>query len=118
MGRFSSITASIPQIKGPPVKDAGLLVENGELVMQGFARGMERGWASAERELGSVAGRVQGAFSPRLGTVKAKSAESGSSSDQVIAWLAANLPSIIEEFTPVMGESEFGRKARKAVAYA
>lgn len=117
-GWFSSITALIPQIKGPPVKDAGLLVENGELVMQGFARGMERGWASAERELGSVAGRVQGAFSPRLGTVKAKSAESGSSSDQVIAWLAANLPSIIEEFTPVMGESEFGRKARKAVAYA
>ena len=117
-GWFGEITASIPQIKGPPVKDAGLLVENGELVMQGFARGMERGWASAEGALGSVAGRVQGAFSPRLGTVKAKSAESGSSSDQVIAWLAANLPSIIEEFTPVMGESEFGRKVRKAVAYA
>lgn len=117
-GWFGEITASIPQIKGPPVKDAGLLVENGELVMQGFARGMERGWASAEDALGSVAGRVQGAFSPRLGTVKASSAESGSSSDQVIAWLAANLPSIIEEFTPVMGEKEFGRKARKAVAYA
>ena len=117
-GWFGEITASIPQIKGPPVKDAGLLVENGELVMKGFARGMERGWASAEGALDSVAGRVQGAFSPRLGTVKAASAESGSSSDQVIAWLAANLPSIIEEFTPVMGESEFGRKARKAVAYA
>lgn len=117
-GWFGEITASIPQIKGPPVKDAGLLVENGELVMQGFARGMERGWASAEGALDSVAGRVQGAFSSRLGTVKAASAESGSSSDQVIAWLAANLPSIIEKFTPVMGESEFGRKARKAVAYA
>lgn len=36
----------------------------------------------------------------------------------VISWLAENLPSIIAEFTPVMGESEFGRKARKAVAYA
>ena len=117
-GWFGEITASIPQIKGPPVKDAGLLVENGELVMQGFARGIERGWASAEGALGSVAGRVQNSFSPMLGTVKAAPAESGSSSDQVIAWLAANLPSIIEEFTPVMGESEFGRKARKAVAYA
>ena len=117
-GWFGEITASIPQIKGPPVKDAGLLVENGELVMKGFARGMERGWASAEGALGSVAGRVQNSFSPMLGTVKAAPAESGSSSDQVIAWLAANLPSIIEEFTPVMGESEFGRKARKAVAYA
>ncbi len=73
-GWFGEITASIPQIKGPPVKDAGLLVENGELVMQGFARGIERGWASAEGALGSVAGRVQGAFSPRLGTVKAASA--------------------------------------------
>lgn len=75
-GWFGEITASIPQIKGPPVKDAGLLVENGELVMQGFARGIERGWASAEGALGSVAGRVQGAFSPRLGTVKAASASS------------------------------------------
>ena len=75
-GWFSSITASIPQLKGPPVKDAGLLVENGELVMQGFARGIERGWSSAEGALGSVAGRVQGAFSPRLGTVKAASAPS------------------------------------------
>lgn len=36
----------------------------------------------------------------------------------IIAWLAENLPAIISEFTPVMGESEFGRKARKAVAYA
>ena len=117
-GWFGEITASIPQIKGPPVKDAGLLVENGELVMKGFARGMERGWASAEGALGLVAGRVQNSFSPMLGTVKAAPAESGSSSDQVIAWLAANLPSIISEFTPVMGESEFGRKARKAVAYA
>lgn len=36
----------------------------------------------------------------------------------VIGWLAENLPAIIAEFTPVMGESEFGRKARKAVEYA
>lgn len=36
----------------------------------------------------------------------------------VISWLAENLPAIIAEFTPVMGESEFGRMARKAVAYA
>ena len=36
----------------------------------------------------------------------------------VISWLAENLPAIIAEFTPVMGESEFGRKARKAVEYA
>lgn len=79
-GWFSGITASIPQLKGPPVKDAGLLVENGELTMQGFARGLERGWASAEDALGSVAGRVQGAFSPRLASSLATaSAASGAS---------------------------------------
>lgn len=78
-GWFGEITASIPQIKGPPVKDAGLLVENGELVMQGFARGIERGWASAEGALGSVAGRVKGAFSPRLGTVRAAQASAAAS---------------------------------------
>mgnify|MGYP004549180959 CR=1 FL=1 len=79
-GWFSSITSQIPQLKGPPVKDAKLLVENGELVMQGFARGIERGWASAERALGSVAGRVQGAFSPRLASSLATaSAASGAS---------------------------------------
>ena len=79
-GWFGGITASIPQLKGPPVKDAGLLVENGELVMQGFARGIERGWASAEGALGSVAGRVQGAFSPRLASSLATaSAASGAS---------------------------------------
>ena len=79
-GWFSSITSQIPQLKGPPVKDAKLLVENGELVMQGFARGIERGWASAERALGSVAGRVHGAFSHRLASSLATaSAASGAS---------------------------------------
>lgn len=36
----------------------------------------------------------------------------------VISWLENNLPAIISEFTPVMGESDFGRKVRKAVSYA
>ena len=36
----------------------------------------------------------------------------------IIAWFAENLPAIIEQYTPTMGEDEFGRKARKAVAYA
>lgn len=44
--------------------------------------------------------------------------EAGGDGSEVIAWLAANLPAIIAEFTPVMGEREFGRKVRKAAAYA
>lgn len=50
------------------------------------------------------------------GTGEGVAADGGASA--VIGWLAENLPSIIAEFTPVMGESEFGRRARKAVAYA
>ena len=50
------------------------------------------------------------------GTGEGVVADGGASA--VIGWLAENLPSIIAEFTPVMGESEFGRRARKAVAYA
>lgn len=37
---------------------------------------------------------------------------------QIIAWLASNLPAIIEDCTPVMGEKDFNRRARKAVKYA
>ena len=94
----------------------------GRYTSEGLALGILDGGQKAESAIAQVAGGVASGYSARLGmglgTVKAASAESGGSSDQVIAWLAANLPSIIEEFTPVMGESEFGRKARKAVAYA
>lgn len=41
-----------------------------------------------------------------------------SETSQIIQWLAANLPAIIEQYTPVMGESDFDRRARKAVKYA
>lgn len=44
---------------------------------------------------------------------------SGSSeTSQIVQWLATNLPAIIEQYTPVMGESDFDRRARKAVRYA
>lgn len=46
------------------------------------------------------------------------SASRDESAEAVIGWLGDNLPAIISECTPVMGESDFGRKVRKAVAYA
>lgn len=46
------------------------------------------------------------------------SASRDESAAAVIGWLGDNLPAIISECTPVMGESDFGRKVRKAVAYA
>lgn len=44
--------------------------------------------------------------------------QAANASGQVLDWLQSNLGDVIAECTPVMGESEFGRKARKAVAYA
>lgn len=46
------------------------------------------------------------------------SASRDESAAAIIGWLGNNLPAIISECTPVMGESDFGRKVRKAVAYA
>lgn len=44
--------------------------------------------------------------------------DAGGGGSEVVAWLARNLPAIISDCTPVMGEKEFGRKVRKAAAYA
>lgn len=37
---------------------------------------------------------------------------------EVIAWLSANLPAIIERYTPTVGERDFARMARRAVGNA
>jgi hypothetical protein len=42
------------QLKGPPKKDAVLLVENGMLIMQGLQMGMEKEWSNVESWLGSL----------------------------------------------------------------
>ena len=41
----------------------------------------------------------------------------GADAAAVIAWLSQNLPGIISDYTPVMGQKTFDRKVRKAVAY-
>ena len=87
----------------------------GQYTMQGAALGVDD---DADLLVNSTDDAMRGMISTAQdiavpgvsGTVGGESA--------VISWLAGNLPSIIAEFTPVMGESEFGRKARKAVAYA
>lgn len=89
--------------------------EIGRYAMQGAALGVDddadllsKSTDSAMRGMVSTARDV---------TVPGTGGTAGGES-AVIGWLAENLPAIIAEFTPVMGESEFGRKARKAVAYA
>lgn len=89
--------------------------EIGQYVMQGAALGVDddadllsKSTDNAMRDMISTA---QDIAVPGVGNV-------AGGESAVISWLAENLPAIIAEFTPVMGESEFGRKARKAVAYA
>lgn len=87
----------------------------GQYTMQGAALGVDddadllsKSTDNAMRDMISTA---QDIAVPGVGNV-------AGGESAVISWLAENLPAIIAEFTPVMGESEFGRKARKAVAYA
>lgn len=87
----------------------------GQYTMQGAALGVDD---DADLLLQSTDNAMRGMIStaqdiavPAIGNV-------AGGESAVISWLAENLPAIIAEFTPVMGESEFGRKARKAVAYA
>ena len=89
--------------------------EIGQYTMQGAALGVDddadllsKSTDNAMRDMISTA---QDIAVPGVGNV-------AGGESAVISWLAENLPAIIAEFTPVMGESEFGRKARKAVAYA
>lgn len=87
----------------------------GQYTMQGAALGVDDGadvlLRSTDNAMRSMISTAQDIAMPGV-----SSTAGGESA--VISWLAENLPSIIAKFTPVMGESEFGRKARKAVEYA
>lgn len=53
-----------------------------------------------------------------MGSYPSSDRSGSNETSQIIQWLATNLPAIIEQYTPVMGESDFDRRARKAVKYA
>lgn len=86
----------------------------GQYTMQGAALGVDD---DADLLLQSTDNAMRGMVKtaqPVIGN--ALSASAGQS--DVTEWLARNLPAIISQYTPVMGQKEFGRMARKAVAYA
>lgn len=89
--------------------------EIGQYTMQGAALGVDDDAdvlsRSTDNAMRGMISTAQDIAVPGVGNV-------AGGESAVISWLAENLPAIIAEFTPVMGESEFGRKARKAVAYA
>lgn len=87
----------------------------GQYTMQGAALGVDD---DADVLLRSTDDAMRGMISTARDIAMPGVNGTAGGESAVISWLAENLPSIIAEFTPVMGESEFGRKARKAVAYA
>lgn len=87
----------------------------GQYAMQGAALGVDD---DADVLLRSTDNAMRGMISTAQDIAMPGVNSTAGGESAVISWLAENLPSIIAEFTPVMGESEFGRKARKAVAYA
>lgn len=87
----------------------------GQYSMQGAALGVDD---DADLLLQSTDNAMRGMISTAQDIAMPGVSSTAGGVSAVISWLAENLPSIIAEFTPVMGESEFGRKARKAVAYA
>ena len=89
--------------------------EIGQYTMQGAALGVDD---DADVLLRSTDNAMRGMISTAQDITMPGVSSTAGGESAVISWLAENLPSIIAEFTPVMGESEFGRKARKAVAYA
>lgn len=89
--------------------------EIGQYTMQGAALGVDDDAdllsKSTDNAMRGMISTAQDIAVPGVGNV-------AGGESAVISWLAENLPAIIAEFTPVMGESEFGRKVRKAVEYA
>lgn len=87
----------------------------GQYTMQGAALGVDD---DADVLLRSTDSAMRGMISTAQDVAMPGVSSTAGGESAVISWLAENLPAIIAKFTPVMGESEFGRKARKAVAYA
>lgn len=119
---LNTIASYLPHspAKRGPFSGKGWTPYSGRAIVHGLAEGIAE---LADEPADAMASVMEGISATQAVadaatvTVKGSGGMTGGES-AVIRWLAENLPAIIAEFTPVMGESEFGRKARKAVAYA
>ena len=88
--------------------------EIGQYTMQGAALGVDDDAdLLAQSTDSAMHGMIDTAQSVTGNTLLTSAGQS-----DIIEWLADNLPAIISQYTPVMGQKEFGRMARKAVVYA
>lgn len=121
-GVLSTIASYLPHspAKRGPFSGKGWTPYSGRAIVHGLAEGIAE---LADEPADAMASVMEGISATQAvadaATVTVKGSGGMTEGESaVIRWLAENLPAIISEFTPVMGESEFGRKARKAVAYA
>lgn len=119
VGRIASFLPHSPAKRGP-FSGKGWTPYSGRAIVHGLAEGIAE---LADEPAEAMASVMEGISATQAvadaATVTVKGSGGMTEGESaVIRWLAENLPAIIAEFTPVMGESEFGRKARKAVAYA
>ena len=121
-GVLSTIASYLPHspAKRGPFSGKGWTPYSGRAIVHGLTEGIAE---LADEPADAMASVMEGISATRAvadaATVTVKGSGGMTEGESaVIRWLAENLPAIIAEFTPVMGESEFGRKARKAVAYA
>lgn len=117
--RIASFLPHSPAKRGP-FSGKGWTPYSGRAIVHGLAEGIAE---LADEPADAMASVMEGISATQAvadaATVTVKASGGMTEGESaVIRWLAENLPAIIAEFTPVMGESEFGRKARKAVAYA
>ena len=121
-GVLSTIASYLPHspAKRGPFSGKGWTPYSGRAIVHGLAEGIAE---LADEPADAMASVMEGISATQAvanaATVTVKGSGGMTEGESaVVGWLAENLPAIISEFTPVMGESEFGRKARKAVAYA
>ena len=119
---LSTIASYLPHspAKRGPFSGKGWTPYSGRAIVHGLAEGIAE---LADEPADAMASVMEGISATQAvadaATVTVKGGGGMTEGESaVIRWLAENLPAIIAEFTPVMGESEFGRKARTAVAYA
>lgn len=119
---LSTIASYLPHspAKRGPFSGKGWTPYSGRAIVHGLAEGIAE---LADEPADAMASVMEGISATQAvadaATVTVKGSGGMTEGESaVVGWLAENLPAIIAEFTPVMGESEFGRKARKAVAYA
>lgn len=69
---LSSLGGIIPDWKGPPAKDRKLLIDNGELIMEGFREGLGNGWLATERMLSGMTASIANGDVPTPATAAAR----------------------------------------------